>query len=311
MKSFFVFFLFLLYAQNCFTQTNATSLVGTKWLFEETIHMAISFELTFKADGTALWKGTNTPMSDNFSWFGNMDNIKIEGNFGSGSTITLQGSLSSGILNYSIPWSVNGKSGIQGGQYKTTKIQSAQQKQTTLKTIDVRLNGIFMGECGNPNDCTHEPVAGEVHIYLMEKNTGNKIASTNFGYTLWNSNKKYNLVCNNYKPATGYGNGSGDGFSTPESQANNIQSALSFIIDEKLLRSNQYEWVVRFNLGNAHKDNDFASTGYHWLKEGNAKMESKMNLPTSGNTYTTTIGSYETASNRCHQYWLQFNMKVY
>lgn len=212
-----------------------------------------------------------------------------------------------------------GDEGQQDTKWKLNPLKSPKKPAPTAytppavsKNLMVTLNGIFMGECGNPNDCTHEPVAGEVHIYLVDKTTGAKVLSTNAESTLWNSNRNYDLVCTNYKSASaGNGYGSGDGIIAPESVANNLRTKLFYSVDEAMFRSNRYELVVRFNLGSAHKDNDFASTGYHWLKQGNGKVEAKLELPVISNHERRTIGPYQTDSNRCHEYVLQFDLKVY
>lgn len=128
---FIVISLLLISVLDCLSQSDANYLVGSKWLFKETRGMAISFEITFKGDGTALLQGTNTPINEILKWSGNADDVWMSGNFGAGSTITLQGGLNSGILDYSSPWSVNGKSGNQSGQYQATKTQSAPEPSKT------------------------------------------------------------------------------------------------------------------------------------------------------------------------------------
>ncbi len=57
------------------------------------------------------------------------------------------------------------------------KIKQVSANHASTKTITIRLNGIFMGECGNGNNCTHEPVAGWVTATLNKlSDRGNLLA---------------------------------------------------------------------------------------------------------------------------------------
>lgn len=307
-----IFFILLLYSSDCFSQNNAASLVGTKWLFEETNRMAISFELTFKEKRKALLKGTNTPISEMLNWFGAMDNIRIEGNFGSGSTIVLQGSLNSGILNYSTSWLINGKSGSQNGQYKVTKMQSIipiqkiNPPQSVQKTMTLTFKGIFMGECGNPNNCHHEPVAGKVEAYLVHRPTGSRINNTTQNTIIW-QNGAHVLVCDNYPISSdGYNGGSGMGDRLSydyKPMANNVNRRFSYMVDDISYQRGEYDLVVKFNLGVVHKDSPIAGAGGHWLTSGDNLITERIKLLPPPNNLRT-IGSFQTNSDRCHEFWL-------
>lgn len=168
-----------------------------------------------------------------------------------------------------------------------------------FKNLNLNLANIYMGECGRNNDCAHEPVAGKVEVYLIDKTTGKQVFSTNQNATIWSSGT-HSLVCSNLK--TGQSEtGAGDSFVAENS--GNIDKWVRFTVNQRTYQNNQYELVVRFNLGNPHRDNDFASTGYHWLTTDNNMIEARIPL---NNTHHSMIGPFQTNSNRCHQYWLSF-----
>ncbi len=194
---------------------------------------------------------------------------------------------------------------MKGDQF----ISNAQTAKIALESnppieLQIMLNGIFMGECGNPNDCHHEPVAGVVMGTLQDVRQ-NQIPNTAGNATFWNS-EGYSLVCNNYpyEPAT-YSNGDQVDLSRI---AQNIQKSLFYSIDAQSLINRQYEFVVSFNLGNRHQDNPFAGIGDHWLRRGDDLITMRVNLKDYYNSKSLLIGPYETSSDRCHEYFLQFTM---
>jgi hypothetical protein len=117
MKKYFFLSLFatVLFALNVSAQA---SLVDSKWLFTETEGEAITFDLTFEAGGKASYKQTNGPVTGVFTWSGTPNNLIIEGAFGSSATIKMTGNIATGKLSYSSPWSVDGQSGTQTGEYE-------------------------------------------------------------------------------------------------------------------------------------------------------------------------------------------------
>ena len=167
-------------------------------------------------------------------------------------------------------------------------------------TLSLHFSNIYMGECGRNADCTHEPVAGKVEVYLIDKTTGRQVIGNNQNVTIWNS-PTHSLTCSNYN-ANNFRNdlASGEGIVS----RGNVDRTFNFTVNQKNYQNNQYELVVRFNLGNPHKDNDFASTGYHWLTTGNNMIEARRTLNKNG---SYLIGPYQTSSDRCHQYWLLFD----
>lgn len=103
------------------SESSAITLEGSTWYLEETRGMAIAMNLTFGFDGTATFRqAQNGPISGTFKWFGTPENITIEGPFGAGGTIKLNGDISARLLNYV----VDGGSSTQTGQYKLVKVQS-------------------------------------------------------------------------------------------------------------------------------------------------------------------------------------------
>ncbi len=188
-------------------------------------------------------------------------------------------------------------------------IQNVQTPQPVQKTMTLTFNGIFMGECGNANNCHHEPVAGKVEAYIVHRPSGNRIYNVNQTTLLWqNSNRS--LVCNNYPQSSGNddnrGSGMGDRLDySSKPTANNINRRFNYMVDDLSYKRGEYDLVVKFNLGVVHKDNDFAGAGGHWLTSGDNLITDRIKLLPPPNNLRT-VGSFQTTSNRCHEFWLQF-----
>jgi hypothetical protein len=182
------------------------------------------------------------------------------------------------------------------------------------KTVTIRLNGIFMGECGNGKNCTHEPVAGWVTASLNKLSDQGQYISPYLNVeqalnsSIW-KNGRYALVCTNdmarWQPDPTRGEGLGTGAAMP--LANNVWRTLTFQIPAEDWANNQIQFSFNCSLGCQHKDNDFASTGEHWIDEmGESK---KIHGPwVNGRLGLFTFGPYQTTSDRCHQFWLQFEV---
>lgn len=191
---------------------------------------------------------------------------------------------------------------------KTIAVYGEVKETLVQKNLTLNLSSIGMGECGNKGDFSHERVAGRVDVYLIDRTTGGQIISTSQTTTIWSS-ETHSLACSNFASEEGLANsGAGEtmGDVVIAQARGNVNRNFNFTVNEKNYRNNQYELVVRFNLGSPHKDNDFASTGYHWLTTGGNMIEKR--VPMNGGY--ATVGPYQTNSNRCHQYWLAFGWSL-
>jgi hypothetical protein len=195
---------------------------------------------------------------------------------------------------------------VTGAEIISTDQTALTSNQTSnIIGLQITLNGIFMGECGNPNDCHHERVAGFV-TGVLQDSWHNSIPNTTGTTVYWGSDE-YSLVCNNYpqEPAT---SGNGDQLPDYSRIASNILKTLNYTIDDQMLANRQYEFVISFNLGNQHQDNPFASVGNHWLRQGEDRIVVSVNLKDYYNQRVLLLGPYQTNSDRCHEYYLQFNI---
>ncbi|MBL7780191.1 MAG: hypothetical protein JNM22_03165 [Saprospiraceae bacterium] len=170
--------------------------------------------------------------------------------------------------------------------------------------LNIELSGIFMGECGRPENCHHEKVAGLVLGVVTDQN-GNPIASNRGSNIYWRSGE-HTLVCDNYAPYSWEEYGGGEGLGTRYPKANNINRLMTYSVDRQMVLNGAYYFTVNFNLGNPHQDNPFASTGHHWLRYGDERIEVRVNLKNYVNGDHILIGPYHTDSDRCHEYYLQF-----
>ena len=188
------------------------------------------------------------------------------------------------------------------------------------KTIQIRLNGIFMGECGNNNHCPHEPVAGEIQLYLasMFNNDVLMIPPVHQpqNAVIW-ENPNYQLVCSNKRASSSGGNGTSPGAAediyssfnqTPI--ANNIRKTFSFQVSEQDWQTKKYQMRLKLRLGNKHQDNFMASVGEHWTDTEFPTFDFQSSQYTSEYSYLKTFGPFETYSDRCHEYWVQFKIDV-
>lgn len=166
--------------------------------------------------------------------------------------------------------------------------------------LTIKFSGVFMGECGSSNDCSHEPVAGLVLGNLIDRN-GNEIPSTQ-GNKIYFRSAEHTLPCPNYH--------------SPElnisgiPRADNVNTVKNYYVTWQGLLNGNYTLQVDFNLGNPHKDNGFASTGHHWLRHGEERIELDFNLKDVINRSQLLIGPFQTQSDRCHEYYLQFFLQT-
>ncbi len=180
------------------------------------------------------------------------------------------------------------------------------------KTIHVRLNGIFMGECGNTNNhCTHEPVSGYVQAYIAANTPSGVVMVPRTQQpqenTIW-KNSGYQLVCYNiHTRAIEQGNPHLS--NTPV--ANNIWQSFYYQISEQEWLSNTYQLRLKLSLGNRHQDNPMASTGEHWTDDEFPTHDFRSSRWGPGYSYLRTFGPFETYSDRCHEYWVQVQIEVY
>lgn len=189
---------------------------------------------------------------------------------------------------------------------KTIPVYGEVKETIVQKTLTLNLSSIGMGECGNKGDFSHEGVAGRVDAYLIDRTTGEQIISMGQYRTIWFS-ETHSLVCPNFESEKYLESQEVTKGDVAYTQARgNVERNLNFTVNEKNYRNNQYELVISFNLGSPHKDNDFASTGYHFLTKVGEMIEKR--IPLKGGY--STIGPYQTNSNRCHQYWLSFNWRL-
>ena len=189
------------------------------------------------------------------------------------------------------------------------------------KTIQIRLNGIFMGECGNNNNhCYHEPVAGIVQLYLASISPTNVVmippVQQPQNPVIWES-PDYQLVCSNinvwYAGTQGTSVGAEDRYTTqtPAPIANNIWKTFYFQVSEQDWQNNKYQMRLKLRLGNKHQDNPFASTGQHWTDDEFPTLDFSRSQYRQGYSELRNFGPFETYSDRCHEYWVQFQVDVY
>jgi hypothetical protein len=187
--------------------------------------------------------------------------------------------------------------------------------------LQVRLNGIFMGECGNNNHCTHEPVSGIVTLDFatMIKGIPNRVPSNDeqiMRSLAW-ENGNYELVCSNYMAfPRQYSIGDEGSFMIPESEpiANNIYRSFYYTVSNEDWRKGIFQIRTRINLGCQHKDNFMASNGEHWMSNDNMILDIRefRTFPDNpGYRHVITFGPYETDSDRCHEFWVQFTVFEY
>lgn len=170
------------------------------------------------------------------------------------------------------------------------------------KNLAVHLVEIFMGECGNQNNCHHEPVAGRVVCELFNGETLEQIHVVGDRNEIWQSNG-HDLVCDNLYAPREFDNGEGIG--------RQRLGTLQFPVDNNLLNNGMYFVSVRFNLGVNHQDNPFASVGGHWLARGDDLLLYRILLDRETILRGTTIGPFQSASDRCHEFWLRLNFGIW
>ncbi len=172
------------------------------------------------------------------------------------------------------------------------------------KNLAVKLSEIWMGECGNTNNCHHEPVAGLVKCELFNARNSTLIAAVGDNNKIWQA-PDHTLVCDNYNAPREleFDNGEGIGHQP--------LGTLQFPIDETLLNEGSYRLTIKFNLGVRHQDNPLASVGGHWLARGDNLLEATIYLNAGTIREWTTIGPFQTASDRCHEFWLGFTFGVW
>lgn len=171
------------------------------------------------------------------------------------------------------------------------------------KNLAVILAEIWMGECGNANNCHHEPVAGLVTCELINTQSAESIP-VNVGRSnqIWRA-YDHTLVCDNYHAPREFDNGEGIG--------RQRLGTLQFPIEEVLLNSGVYHLKARFNLGVRHQDNPLASVGGHWLARGDNLVEALIPMNAGTLRQGAIIGPFHTVSDRCHEFWLKFTFGVW
>ncbi len=189
------------------------------------------------------------------------------------------------------------------------------------KILKISLQGISMRECGSDRDCSHEPVAGWVKIAMNETN-GPQLRRLQGGSdnTIWRASN-HTLQCSPWIDGTvneyqrdGH---RGDGFNVSEADylARNVRShPFSYTVSQEKLARNGYTVYLEINLGNPHKDNDFASTGYHWLAPQNNPIQLSrriVEMLNVGQTHSNyVLGPFQTSSDRCHEYLVVLDLRV-
>ncbi|MBP6809927.1 MAG: hypothetical protein KA138_00290 [Saprospiraceae bacterium] len=171
------------------------------------------------------------------------------------------------------------------------------------KNLAVILAEIWMGECGNANNCHHEPVAGLVICELVNTQSAESIP-VNVGRSnqIWRA-YDHTLVCDNYHAPREFDNGEGIG--------RQRLGTLQFPIEEALLNSGVYHLKARFNLGVRHQDYPLASVGGHWLARGDNLVEALIPMNAGTLSQGAIIGPFHTVSDRCHEFWLKFTFGVW
>lgn len=182
------------------------------------------------------------------------------------------------------------------------------------KTVHVRLNGIFMNECGNANNhCTHEPVWGSVQAYVAANTPSGVVMVPRTGQpqenTIW-KNSGYQLVCYNlYTLVNEQSQNPHLAPSTPI--ANNVWQSFYFQFSQQEWLSNTYQLRLKLRLGNKHQDNPFAGVGEHWTDDEFPTLDFRSSRYEPGYTQLRNFGPFETYSDRCHEYWVQVQIEVY
>lgn len=197
----------------------------------------------------------------------------------------------------------------------------------TLNTNPVRgdfsisLLGIAMGECGSDRDCSHEPVAGFVDVSVIGPMDARvPRAGDNGSNTIWES-QDYALICYLMpEPPDGGWPRHGDYLDYGSPHPENVRSQTwTFPLQgpaENNAFIDSYTVFLEFNLGNQHKDNDFASTGHHWLAPGGDPLRLNYSLRrvvdgmADNEERMFYVGPLQTPTDRCHEYRLVFKVKL-
>lgn len=197
------------------------------------------------------------------------------------------------------------------------------QSNSNTRTFKINLHGIAMGECGSDRDCSHEPVAGFVAASMNYLGNRHPRIGDDGNYNLWRS-PEYILRCRSihYEVSDDeyYARGSYENEWVDPSndiRHNNVKSqAWTFTIPANA-NLDAYTVELRFNLGNQHKDNDFAATGDHWLTSQDTSLKYTYTLPFITQSWRHgqeegyfNIGPFETQSDRCHEYQLVFKVSL-
>lgn len=185
------------------------------------------------------------------------------------------------------------------------------------RSLSVSLLGIAMGECGSDRDCSHEPVAGFVNVSLYSLQDRVSRQGDNGSNTIWRA-PDHTLRCYllpDAPPSSGPGEGVG---SFALRYPSNIQSRTWFFPIQGTQTApdiDRYTLNFELNLGNPHKDNDFAGTGYHWLAPQERPLRMNHSLrrvltasEREGDVYY--LGPFQTQSDRCHEYWVAFRIRL-
>lgn len=187
----------------------------------------------------------------------------------------------------------------------------------------IALSGIAMNECGSDRDCSHEPVAGFVSAYINFNGARVPRIDDNGTDLLWRS-PEHTLQCfpMPQAPEHGYPRGYENEFLTTEDRHPSNVRSHTFTIPLRGdgrggINLDAYMLEIRLNLGNPHKDNDFASTGYHWLTSQDSSVKHSISLQRllqargagAGYDYYYYIGPFQTQSDRCHEYYIVFKTK--
>ncbi len=197
-----------------------------------------------------------------------------------------------------------------------THAQAQQRPTAATRTVEIALMGISMQECGSDRDCSHEPVAGWVKLNLSD-GSGTPIPCQGCtpDYTLWRA-RDHTLSC---KPFPGGGESPGnhgDQFTYTPAMPTNVRSRpFVYTIRQDVYDRNGYSAYFEINLGNPHKDNDFASTGYHWMYPQNnpAQFSRSLGVLMNGGGLGRkdyVLGPFQTQSDRCHEYYVVLALSV-
>lgn len=203
--------------------------------------------------------------------------------------------------------------------------QAPAAKAANIKgNFHISLSGITMNECGSDRDCSHEPVAGFVSAFMNYNGQRSPRIDDNGADILWRS-PEHTLQCfpMPQAPEYGYQRGYENEFvSSEDRHPSNVRShTFTFPLradSRGAINLDAYTLEIRLNLGNPHKDNDFASTGYHWLTSQDSSVKHSISLQrllqqaraaAAGYDDYYYIGPYQTQSDRCHEYYIVFKTK--